>query len=47
MNEREQEKIDAKLVTSGEEWSERQQRKSGVVQTRMNRKGKVSDYLQI
>ena len=47
INEREQEKIDAELATSSEEWSKRQQRKSGIVQTRVNRKGKVNDYLQI
>ena len=30
MNERELEKIDAELATSGEEWSEKQQSKNGV-----------------
>ena len=30
MNEREQEKIDAELVTSSEEWSEKQQSKNNV-----------------
>ena len=30
MNKREQEKIDAKLATSDEEWSEKQQSKKGV-----------------
>ena len=41
MNEREQEKIDAELVTSGEEPSEKQQSKKGVDWTKMNGKEKV------
>ena len=36
MNEREQEKIDAKLVTSGEERSEKQQSKKGLDWTKIN-----------
>ena len=42
MNEREQEKIDAKLATSGEEESEKQQ---GETKTSGNEE-KVSDYLR-